>query len=114
MFVFRALLLFIVGTMLVYTGIVGTTQGWNFMPVFFGDLVALGWRGQFNLDFACFLLLAALWLAWRHGFSAPGIVVALLVPLLGAPLFCGYLLVVSLQTRGDVRQLLLGPTRAAG
>jgi len=27
------------------------------------------WPGQFNLDFMCMLLLAGLWVSWRHRFS---------------------------------------------
>lgn len=43
----------------------GALRGWNFMPVFFRDIIALTWPGQFNLDFSCLLSLSGLWLAWR-------------------------------------------------
>ena len=113
MFAFRVLLVCIVGTMLVYTGFVGATQGWNFMPVFFNDILAVKWPGQFNLDFSCLLLLSGLWLAWRHRFSPTGITLGLLAMLGGAPLLCTYLFITSIQVRGDVKALLLGQARVA-
>ncbi len=113
MLALRVLLISIVVVLLVYTGFVGASQGWNFMPVFIQDILAVKWPGQFNLDFACVLLLAALWLAWRHRFSPVGIVLGLLTLLAGSPMLCTYLLVSSLQAQGDVKVLLLGPSRAA-
>jgi hypothetical protein len=112
MLAFRVVLASIVGIVIVYTGLVGTTQGWNFMPVFFRDIVALTWPGQFNLDFSCLLLLSGLWLAWRHQFSASGIALGLMVLLGGAPLLCTYLLITSIQAHGDMKVLLLGKARA--
>ncbi|CAN5810072.1 hypothetical protein BH11PSE8_BH11PSE8_33710 [soil metagenome] len=44
------------------------------MPVFVEDIFAMTWRGQFNVDFTCLLLLSGLWLAWRHRRSSVGIV----------------------------------------
>ena len=73
MLAFRVSLTSIVGIVLVYTGLVGATQGWNFMPVFFQYIIAMTWPGQFNLDFSCLLILSGLWLAWRHQFSALGL-----------------------------------------
>jgi hypothetical protein len=113
MLAFRVLLASIVGIVLVYTGIVGATQGWNFMPVFFEDVQAMKWPGQFNLDFSCLLLLSGLWLAWRHRFSPVGIALGLLALVGGSPLLCTYLFVTSVQAQGDVKVLLLGKARAA-
>jgi len=112
MLAFRVLLASMAGTALVYTGVVGATQGWNFMPVFFMDIFAMKWPGQFNLDFSCLLLLSGLWLAWRHQFSPSGIALGLLALLGGAPLLSAYLFVASIQSRGDVKMLLLGKARA--
>jgi len=112
MLAFRVLLALIVGTILIYTGFVGSMHGWNFMPVFFEDMFAMTWRGQFNLDFSCLLLLSGLWLAWRHQFSPSGIALGLLALLGGAPLLSAYLFVASIQSRGDVKVLLLGKARA--
>jgi hypothetical protein len=56
----------------VYTALVVGEHGLNLFPFFFGDMVALGWPGQFNLDFMLMLLLSAVWTAWRNGFGAAG------------------------------------------
>lgn len=91
-----------------YTAVVGARHGFDLLPVFFGDMAKLGWPGQFNLDFLCFLVLSALWVAWRHRFRAPGLLLGL-VALVGGSLFLSaYLLVESLRRRGDVAALLLG------
>jgi hypothetical protein len=101
------------GTVLVYTGMVGAAHGWNFAPVFFGDIAAVSWAGQFNVDFSCLLLLSGLWMAWRHQFSALGLVLGVLALVGGTPLLASYLLIVSVQCRGDVKAMLLGQARAA-
>ena len=112
MLAFRVLLASMAGTALVYTGVVGATQGWNFMPVFFMDIFAMTWPGQFNLDFSCLLLLSGLWLAWRHQFSSLGIALGVLAMVGGSPLLCTYLFIASIQAKGDVKVLLLGTARA--
>lgn len=113
MLAFRILLLSIVGTVLVYTGGVISKHGWGFFSIFFADMAAMTWPGQFNLDFSCLLLLSGLWLAWRHHFTAPGLALGLAALVGGAPLLCTYLLVASVRAQGDVKVLLLGPVRAA-
>lgn len=70
----RALLASIVCVVVACPAFAGSTQGWNFMPVFVEDIFAMTWRGQFNVDFTCLLLLSGLWLAWRHRRSSVGIV----------------------------------------
>ena len=45
----------------IYTLAVVVEHGLNLFPVFFG---AMGWPGQFNLDFLGMLMLSALWAAW--------------------------------------------------
>jgi len=55
--------------LLVYTLAVIPQHGINLLPVFLGDVFAVNWSGQFNLDFASYLLLSGLWVAWRGGFS---------------------------------------------
>jgi hypothetical protein len=47
-------------------------------------------------------------------FSGGGLVLAVLAFFGGASFPCAYLLVVSLQAKGDVRELLLGADRASG
>jgi hypothetical protein len=112
MFAFRVLLVLIFSVVLTYTGYVGATMGWNFMPVFFADIFALTWPGQFNLDFSCMLLLSGLWMAWRHQFSLWGIALGLFALVGGSPWLCSYLFVTSIQSRGDAKVWLLGKARA--
>jgi hypothetical protein len=112
MLAFRILLLSMLSAVLIYTGVVVSTQGWNFMPVFLADLLALKWPGQFNLDFTCLLMLSGLWMAWRHRFSPWGLVLGGGMLVGGTPLLSSYLLVASIQAQGDVRVLLLGQDRS--
>jgi hypothetical protein len=108
MVLFRLLLVLIFVVIAAYTGVVIANHGLGFLPVFFGDMGKLGWAGQFNLDFMFMLALSALWVAWRHRFSAAGLALALGAFLGGAPFLCVYLLVESIRRRGDVRAMLLG------
>ncbi|MEO1552897.1 MAG: hypothetical protein AAFR82_03105 [Pseudomonadota bacterium] len=97
----------------VYTGIVIANHGANLVPVFFNDMTAMAWPGQFNLDFMGFLILSALWVGWRHEYSATG---WLLTPLalFGGMLFLTiYILVISFRVNGDLKALLLGEGRVA-
>lgn len=110
---FRILLVAMVTTLLAYTGVVGMSHGWNIFPVFFGDILAMTWPGQFNLDFGCLLLLSGLWLAWRNHFSLFGLVLGLLGAVGGTMLLAFYLLCISVRARGDMKEILLGRTRVA-
>lgn len=110
---FRALLIIMILVVLSYTGIVVTTHGLGFIPVFFGDIKAMGWSGQFNLDFSGLLVLSGLWLAWRHQFSPAGLALGLFVLVGGTPLLCTYLLWASMKSKGNVNVLLIGHERAA-
>ncbi len=105
----RLILSLMLVAVVAYTGVVISRHGLDLFSVFFGDMVRMGWAGQFNLDFMCMLALSALWVAWRHQFSPGGLVLALMAFLLGTPFLCVYLLSESVQGRGDVRALLLGP-----
>ncbi|MEM1434515.1 MAG: hypothetical protein AAGG11_10710 [Pseudomonadota bacterium] len=104
----RVLLLTLLIVIVGYTAIVVIDHGWNLIPVFFGDIKRLAWPGQFNVDFSCFLVLSALWTAWRNGFSISGWLLAP-VALFGGMLFLSiYLLIESFRCDGDVRRLMLG------
>ncbi len=109
---FRVYLVVIVVCLGAYTVIVGLDHGWNLLPVFFGDIAAMTWPGQFNSDFMTFLVLSGLWLAWRHQFSAGGISLAVLGVFGGMMVLAPYLLYASFQANGDMRILLLGKARA--
>ncbi len=105
---FRLLLVVLFIGVLSYTSVVVSRHGLDFMPVFSGDIAKLGWAGQFNVDFMCLLLLSALWVAWRHQFSAAGLILALLVPIGGTPFLCVYLLVQSVRCGGDAGAMIVG------
>ncbi len=108
MIAFRTFLVVIFLVIAGYTSVVASSHGMNLLPVFFGDMAAMDWPGQFNLDFMCMLLLAGLWVGWRHRFSAAGLVLGLLTVFGGALFLSAYLLVESFRAQGDVRALLLG------
>jgi len=104
---FRILLgIFIIG-IIGYTGIVIFNHGWNLLPIFFGDLAAMTWPGQFNFDFMCFLTLSGLWLAWRHHFSLGGLALGVLGFFGGIMVLAPYLLFASYKANGDIKILLL-------
>lgn len=83
-------------------------HGWGLFGVFFGDMRALGWPGQFNLDFTILLALSALWVAWRHHFSGAGLLLGLTAFVGGALFLTAYVFVVSVVAKGDVKEMLLG------
>lgn len=109
---FRFLLAMMMVGILGITGVVGYRHGWNLLPIFFGDMAALTWPGQFNFDFMCFLILSGLWLAWRHHFSPGGLLLGVLGVLGGIVLLAPYLLFSSFKANGDKKVLLLGEVRA--
>lgn len=108
---FRVLLGVLWAILVGYTGIVISNHGLELLKVFFGDMAAMGWPGQFNLDFMFMLMLSALWVAWRHRFSIGGLVLGLLALFGGSLFLATYLLVLSWMTSGDVKQMLLGAGR---
>ena len=95
-----------------YTGVVVAHYGFGLLPIFFGDIAAMAWPGQFNVDFMCFLALSALWLAWRHHFSAVGIALAVLGFFGGALFLSVYVFCASFSAKGDMKELFLGSVRA--
>lgn len=109
---FRMFLAAIFLAVVLYTVPVVASHGMGLLQIFFGDIAAMTWPGQFNVDFLGMLLLSGLWLAWRHHFSPGGLVLGMLGVFGGAPLLTGYLLVASFKVRGDIAALLLGEGRA--
>lgn len=112
MAVFRIFLVALIVCLGTYTVLTGLEHGWNLLPVFFSNITAMTWSGQFNLDFMTFLSLSALWLAWRHQFSTGGIVLGVLGFFGGMMVLAPYLLYASYQANGDAKILLLGRARA--
>ena len=108
MSIFRTYLVVVWLILVGYTAAVVSQHGMGLLSVFFGDMAAMTWPGQFNLDFMFMLSLSALWVAWRHRFSAPGLALAVLAFFGGASFLTVYLLVLSIQTRGNMKAVLLG------
>jgi len=113
MTVFRLVLTLIFVAVAGYTGVVVWNHGLGLLPIFFGDMARWQWAGQFNLDFMCMLGLSGLWVAFRHCFSAAGILLGVSAFLGGALFLSIYLLVESLRAEGDAVSLLLGANRPA-
>lgn len=97
----------------IYTIIAISSDGFDLITPFVGDIIAMGWSGQFNLDFMMYLILSALWVAWRHDFSGAGIALAAVASVGGMLFFGIYLLVQIGRADGDIERLLLGERRAA-
>ena len=111
---FRIMLGVIWIVIVVYTGVVIANHGFGLLAVFFGDMAAMGWPGQFNLDFTGMLTLSALWVGWRHRFSPAGLLLAALAFFGGSLFLATYLLVITSRPGCDVAEMLLGKSRSAG
>ncbi|ALH82876.1 hypothetical protein [Sphingopyxis macrogoltabida] len=108
---FRVFLAACLLSILIYTGVTIGAHGWNLLPIFFGDMAAMAWPGQFNFDFFTFLLLSGIWTAWRIDFSLGGLALGL-IAVLGGMLFLSiYLLTLSYQHQGDIGEMMLGAKR---
>ncbi len=108
MALFRIYLMALFLVIAVYTLFIGLEHGWNLVPLFFAEMQAMTWQGQFNLDFMTFLLTSALWCAWRNSFSPAGWGLALLGATGGMLFLSAYLLFLSVQAKGNIKAILLG------
>ena len=77
------------------------------MPIFFGDMAAMTWPGQFNLDFMCFLILSATWVACRNQFSPAWLGLSVLA-LFGGMLFLSIYLLYLSSSASDVEEVSSG------
>lgn len=91
-----------------YSIYVGVVYGLDIFGLFFGEIQALTWQEQFNLDFMTYLILSALWIAWRNKFSGTGIILAVLASILGMMFFGVFLLVLVVQEKGNLKAVLVG------
>jgi hypothetical protein len=71
-------------------------------------VTSMTWMGQFALDFQCYLILSALWIAWRNKFSVKSIMIAILAMILGIIVFAPYLLYLLSKEKGDFKGVLIG------
>lgn len=104
----RAFLLLSTVAIFAVTAYAVADGGINWPLVFFGDLVVLDWRSQFNTDFLIHLFLLATWVSWREGFTAKGHVFGFLSIFMGGMFGFPYLLHATYKAGGDPRQVLLG------
>ena len=109
--IFRVLLGLMMLSVVVYTLATGVILGLNLLPIFFGDMAAVTWSGQFNLDFTFFLLLTGLWIAWRHQFSPGGLALGFISAVGGMLVVAPYLLFATFQANGHMDIVLLGKQR---
>lgn len=114
MILFRLFLVACLVVIVPYTAVTIANHGMGLAPVFFGDIAAMGWPGQFNLDFFCFLLLSGLWVAWRDRFRPAGLALSVVAVFGGMPFLATYLLVLLARNGGDMRTVMLGRERAGG
>lgn len=105
---FRTFLIILWLALAAYTAVVISRHGLGLLPIFFGDVAKLGWPGQFNLDFLCFLILSALWTAWRNGFSAIALLLAFIAFFGGAGFLLPYLVFLTVRERGNMPRALIG------
>lgn len=105
---FKALLISLTAAIAIYTFFAIQNEGLNLFAVLFSNILAMGWSGQFNLDFASYLLLSALWVMWRGGFSASSIAMGMAAAVLGILFFAPYLLYLMATANGNIRQVILG------
>ena len=104
---FRLFLVVAFVTELVYTIIAGINHGWNLFPIIIDSIGSLTWLGQFNLDFAFFLALTGLWVAWRNKFSPAGIVLGLIAFVGGIIFISVYLFILSFKAN-SIKEILIG------
>jgi hypothetical protein len=94
--------------LLLYTIIAIQNDGGNFLARAIEFITSLMWKGQFALDFQCYLILSALWVAWRNKFSVNSIVIAVVAMILGIIVFAPYLLYLLSKEQGDLKRVLIG------
>lgn len=84
------------------------TLGFNYPSVYFGDLLKLDWRSQFNTDLLIYISLMTIWVIWREGFTPRGFLLGFLSFFGGAMFACPYLLFATSKANGDLKSVLLG------
>lgn len=114
MLAFRVFMATLFVALTIYTAITIANHGWNLVPVFFGDMKAMTWPGQFNADFFGFLLLSGLWVSWRHQFSPAGLALGIVAVFGGILFLSAYLFIAAGKAQGDVKEVLLGKERLGG
>ena len=92
--------------LMIYTFLAFQSQGPDLFSFFLGNIKELGWNGQFNLDFACYLTLSGLWIMWRHQYRLGAVVFGFAAMILGIIVFAPYLILLLIQHQGDLKKVL--------
>lgn len=108
---FQILLVLLFISVFSYTFIVVMNDGWILFDIFLSQIKQVDWAGQFNLDFSTYLLLSGLWAAWRNNFSGGGILLGIVCSILGIVVFAPYLIWLSIEAKGNMKEILLGKIR---
>lgn len=85
-----------------------SVHGFNWPAVFFGDLLNVDWRTQFNIDFLFHLLILFSWVYWREASKLKGLIYGFLSVIMGGMFGFAYLLYASYTAKGNVKAILLG------
>lgn len=104
----KLVLIAITATITLTTVAAFANDGPDLVTPFLKPIFDLTWQGQFNVDFASYLILSGIWMAWRSGYTRNGLILGLCGPLLGILFFAPYLLHLIRTSNGDPRRLLLG------
>lgn len=105
---FKGLLIAQTIGVLVYTIITIQNDGINFLAKAQEFISSMKWIGQFALDFNCYLMLSALWIAWRNKFKVQSNAFAIIAMILGIIVFAPYLLYLLHKEKGDLKRVLVG------
>lgn len=105
---FRLVLLVMTAIIVVFTITAIADGGLDLLTPYLRVVLAMNWQGQFNIDFACYLVLSGIWMSWRSGFTHRGIALGVCAPVLGILFLAPYLIYLVGKSGGDARKLLLG------
>jgi len=108
LYFFKGFLIIQTIVLLIYTALAIINDGGNFLLRAQEFVFSLKWIGQFTLDFNAYLMLSAIWIAWRNKFSGLSILFALTAMILGIIVFAPYLLYLLSKEKGDLERVLIG------
>lgn len=106
--VFKIVLILQASILLIYTTFAFQTDGANLFDIMIANIASLGWSGQFNLDFLCYLILSGLWIIWRNNYSPISILFSILAATIGILFLTPYLLYLLTQEKGNMKKVLIG------
>lgn len=93
---------------LVYTVLVITFEGMNYVSVFIHSITIFSWNGQFNLDFSFYLIVSAFWILWRNKPGVTSFLLAIAALNLGTLFLSPYLLYLIITEKGNLLTVAAG------